>query len=107
MSRPAANSHPLGFLLATDGVGTLAPGDELADVAKKLVRALYVNCVPGSGNHRECGIRDSDAHLPGNADKLAIETAGDQQDWYGDFAESVPIRRLGALSHAAETVGQA
>ncbi len=33
--------------------------------------------------------------------------AGDQQDGHVDLAKSFPVRWLGALSHAAETVGQA
>ena len=65
-----------------------------------------MNGVTGIGNDREVGARDADTHLPGNPDELAIESAGHQQDGHLDLVESIPVRRLGALAHAAETVGQ-
>jgi hypothetical protein len=61
-----------------DGLGPLAPGKELADVAKKLARPLQVNGVPSIADNRERCVRDSDTHLPGDPDKLAIEGAGDK-----------------------------
>ena len=65
-----------------------------------------MNGVPGVGDDGELGARDSNSHLPGNADKFSIESTGHQQDRHVDLIESVPIRWLRALTHAAKTIRQ-
>jgi len=65
-----------------------------------------VHSVAYIGDDRKCGVDDADPHLPGNADVLSIKSAGHQQDRHFDFTEALPVRRLGALPHAAQTVGQ-
>ena len=87
-----------------NGTGTLAPREERADIFDELARALQMDRVTCIGYDREGGVCDSDTHLPGNPDVLAIKSAGHQQDGHVDFAELFPVRRLGALAHAAETV---
>ena len=89
-----------------DGAGRLAPVEERADIIYELAGALQMNRVSCAGNNRECGLNDADTHLPGNPDVLAIMSAGHKQDGHFDFAESFPVRRLSALAHAPETVGQ-
>lgn len=87
-----------------NGIGTLAPREERAEIIYELPRALQMDRVSCIGDDREGGVCDSDTHLPGNPDELAIKSAGHQQDGQLDFAESFPVRRLGALAHASEAV---
>ena len=85
----------------------LEPHDpSLADNFEKLTGALQVNGVPGVGDDRELSSRDANAHLPGNSDKLAIESAGHQQNRHAHLVQPVPIRWLRTLTLAAETIGQ-
>jgi hypothetical protein len=65
-----------------------------------------MNRVPSTGDDRERSVYDSDTHLAGNPDVLSIKSTGYQQNGYVDFAESLPVRRLGALSHASEAVSE-
>src|SRR4051812_49101851 len=88
------------------GFWAITLSEELADSVQEFARALQVHGMPGIGDNGEFGVRNANAHLPGNPDKLAIESAGDQQDRHIDLVKPVPVRWLRALAHAAKTVDQ-
>ena len=66
-----------------------------------------MNGVPGSGTTESVASAIRTPICPAMPTNLRSRPPAISRTRHGDFAESVPVRRLGALSHAAETVGQA